>query len=286
MRRTREPVRTQSMLFTIFGDYVYMRNPGAEIWIGSLIKLLGALGFSEQAVRLALSRMCRKGWLKRTRFGVKSFYSLGARGLALMKESEKRIFPHFQCNRTWDGLWRLVIYSVPEKKKRARELLRKELAWRGYGALSNGIWISPYDYRPEIERTAREFGIESSVQFFTANYQGLIPSEELVRRCWDLDRVNERYRQFLEKYQPKYAELEQRLASQKLSPEESFVERVLIVHEYRKFPFVDPGLPAELNPAGWLGEKAAQLFEAYRQLLTSNAHLYFDAVNETRFASN
>ncbi|MFQ5409125.1 MAG: phenylacetic acid degradation operon negative regulatory protein PaaX, partial [Anaerolineales bacterium] len=64
--------RTQDLIFTLFGDYLAAR--GDDIWIGSLIEILGALGVSEQAVRSTVSRMARKGWLSSTKCGRNSFY--------------------------------------------------------------------------------------------------------------------------------------------------------------------------------------------------------------------
>ncbi len=39
-----------------------------------------------------------------------------------------------------------------------------------------------------------------------------------------------------------------------------FAVRSELVHEWRKFLFVDPGLPAELLPADWPGTDAVTLF--------------------------
>ena len=41
---------------------------------------------------------------------------------------------------------------------------------------------------------------------------------------------------------------------------ECFVERTKLVHEYRKFLFVDPGLPEELLPEKWLGSQFIIIF--------------------------
>jgi len=35
-----------------------------------------------------------------------------------------------------------------------------------------------------------------------------------------------------------------------------------LVHEWRRFPFLDPRLPAQLLPGNWSGAKAADLFHA------------------------
>ena len=42
--------------------------------------------------------------------------------------------------------------------------------------------------------------------------------------------------------------------------EASFAARFRLVHEWRKFLFADPGLPAELLPRDWPGAPAAELF--------------------------
>lgn len=92
---------TRSMIFTIFGDYI--RHYGNEIWIGSLIKLLEAFGHNEQAVRVAVSRMSKQGWLKSERHGNKSFYSLTEQGKVPMKEAARRIYK--EPLPKWDGTW-------------------------------------------------------------------------------------------------------------------------------------------------------------------------------------
>ena len=46
---TRRAARTQFLIFTLFGDYILSREGWA--WTGSLIRLLGLLGVSSQAVR-------------------------------------------------------------------------------------------------------------------------------------------------------------------------------------------------------------------------------------------
>ena len=36
--------------------------------------------------------------------------------------------------------------------------------------------------------------------------------------------------------------------------------QIHLVHAWRRFPFLDPHLPAELLPDGWAGARAAALF--------------------------
>ncbi len=76
---------TQSMIFTIYGDYI--RHYGNQIWVGSLIRLVKEFGHNEQAVRVAVSRMVKQGWLVSEKQGNKSFYSLTPRGVERMEEA-------------------------------------------------------------------------------------------------------------------------------------------------------------------------------------------------------
>ncbi len=62
------------------------------------------------------------------------------------------------------------------------------------------------------------------------------------------------------------------------SPEDCFERRFELVHAYRAFPASDPFLPAELLPEGWLGDRAATLFETYHAVLAEPAESYIQSV--------
>src|SRR5512136_858464 len=118
-------IRPRAAMLTLYGDYVQYR--GAEIGIGSLIKLLGNFELSEQSVRSAVSRMCRAGLLKVRHNGLKSYYSLTEDGIDLLKEGERRIFE--RKSSSWDGYWSVIVYFIPEEQREARDTLRQELSW-------------------------------------------------------------------------------------------------------------------------------------------------------------
>src|SRR5258706_14832706 len=83
-------VRTQFLIFTLFGDYILPR--GGAIWASSLLALLDLLGVSERAARSALSRMASRGWLIARKQGRRSQYSLTAQGRLLLARSQRRMF--------------------------------------------------------------------------------------------------------------------------------------------------------------------------------------------------
>jgi len=174
--------RPQSTILTLYGDYI--RHRGGEIGIGSLVKLLTNFGLSEQAIRSAVSRMCRMGLLRARRTGHKSFYSLTAKGNNLLTKGAQRIFE--RRNGQWDGTWNIVTYSIPEKNRKARDHLRIELNWMGYGVLGEATWISPYDLTKEVEELVENLRLKEYIQIFQAKHQGFTNPQKIVSRCWDL----------------------------------------------------------------------------------------------------
>lgn len=266
---------SQGMIFTLYGDYIRYR--GGEIWTGSLIKLLKHLGMSEQAVRSALSRMWKKGWLKRRRVGRRSYYSLTKKSQRLLAAGAQRIFEPEEGQ--WSGDWYVVTYSIPEEKRRQRNKLRRQLTWMGCGAFNTAIWISPYDVTSNVLEVSGRLGIEQHVQVFRAQHLGFADAQELVARCWDLDRINGQYAVFMEKYQPMLERDKERLENWiDVDPAECFTTRFMLLHEYREFPFVDPHLPPELLPSDWLSVRATELFKEYYALLTAKANQFVDSV--------
>ena len=271
-------LRPQSAMLTLYGDYILNRE--AEIGIGSLIKLLSNFGLSEQAIRSAVSRMCRAKLLKARRTGQKSYYSLTKDGHRLLTEGAQRIFQ--RKNSHWEETWNIVTYSIPEQRRKARDRLRLELNWMGYGTLGEATWISPYDLTKEVEDLAERLKIRDCVQIFQAKNQGFTDAKKIVSLGWDLSRIHDKYASFIEKYQPKLENHLRRLrAGEAIEPSECFVERFGLIHEYRKLPFFDPDLPKELLPENWLRPKAAALFQEYHGLLADKANEYFDSVSES-----
>src|SRR5207237_35500 len=83
-----------------------------------------------------------------------------------------------------------------------------------------------------MRQLVESMGITDCVEFFTANHAGASDDRELAARCWDLVGLNRRYESFLQKYEPLLRDLERR---DDVAPSECFVQRFLLIHEYRKF---------------------------------------------------
>lgn len=66
----------------------------------------------------------------------------------------------------WDQLWRLVIFDIPEEKKRERDALAGKLKQLEFYPMQKSVFIHPYECKNEIEFIIEIFNLRSYVRFF------------------------------------------------------------------------------------------------------------------------
>ena len=65
----------------------------------------------------------------------------------------------------WDGEWRVVIFDIPERFKKAREALRMKLKDLGFLELQKSVLVLPYECEDEIDFIVEVFLIRPFVRF-------------------------------------------------------------------------------------------------------------------------
>jgi len=269
----RPTVRTQFLIFTLFGEFILAR--GGSIWTSDLLSLLHHLDVGEHAARNTLSRMSRRGWLVARKEGRRSQYSLTPRGWALLLQGEKRIFE--PPLKEWDGMWHIVVVSLPEEKRRLRRVFRIRLAWLGFAPLTPNTWISPHDRKAEVLAICNELEIQDHVELFSGMHLGPSQDQNLVKQCWDLPKLKSKYQEFLKQFEKDYDKCKSN-GKEPLAPDFCFVQRFWLTYRFQYFPREDPNLPAALLPSDWIGFKARQLFDDYHRLLENPANQFVDDV--------
>ena len=236
----------RGLLFTVLGELVLPH--GGLAWTSALIDVLGRLGVEEKAARQAVMRTGADGWLTSERIGRRSRWRLTARAEQLLTEGTERIYGFRGATAHWDGQWVLVLARVAESDRAARHLLRTRLRWAGFGSPVPGVWISTHAERAaEARALLAQSAAFDDAQVFVARHHGGGDLESFVAQAWDLPAIEQNYRDFLESFASA-------AASDPLS------RLVDLVHAWRAFPWRDPGLPRELLPARWSGQRAAALF--------------------------
>ncbi|MGM9471444.1 PaaX family transcriptional regulator [Pseudarthrobacter sp. YS3] len=250
--------KPRALILDLFGDY--LRYAGGEVRLADITELLAVFDVEAATVRVNLSRLRKEGWFTTRRVGRETLYALTPHLLEILDEGRERIFR--RRDEHWEGRWTMAIYQVPESERAVREQLRKQLAWHGFGQLSPSTWLSPHDLMLEVREIAAEHPL-AKVDALWCGTDDLQEDRELAGRCWDLDQLGADYRQFIRTY----SAFNNEAGNARRDGREALLERMRIIGDFRRFPFRDPYLPLELQPAEWPSSEAYQLFGAvHRQL--------------------
>ncbi|MFI7613779.1 hypothetical protein ACIBP6_21375 [Nonomuraea terrae] len=123
-------MRPPSVILTFLGDHVY----GRDICVSSrtFIDAFARVGISEEATRSALTRMVRRGLLRRTRAGRRMHFGLTPASTEVLRDGERRIWHSGVVNDADEDRWTLIGFSLPESWQRQRHELRSRLVWAGF----------------------------------------------------------------------------------------------------------------------------------------------------------
>jgi len=271
--------RPRHLIVTVYG--LYARSAGGWLSVAALIRLLADLGVDEPAVRSAISRLKRRGILESKRQNGQAGYELSTEAVAILGEGDARIFRRERATLA-DG-WLLAVFSVPESERHRRHVLRSELTRLGFGMAAPGVWIVPAHRDDTTAGMLRRLGLDAYADLFHANHFAFGDLVQKVRRWWDLDELERHYQQFLRSHEPALKRWRRRTATPggasgvgcaDGSPDidrAAFADYVRALTDWRRLPYLDPGLPAELLPEGWAGVRAAEMFFALRSRLAEPA---------------
>lgn len=119
----------------------------------------------------------------------------------------------------------LAVFSVPESERQKRHVLRTQLARLGFGIAAPGLWIAPADLRDAASCVLRRYELADYADLFHAEHLAFGDLRTKVAQWW-----------------------------------EAFADYVRMLTDWRRLPYLDPGLPAELLPKNWNGTVAAEMF--------------------------
>src|SRR5438477_4551087 len=255
-------MQARSALFDLYGDH--LRSRGGYAPVAALVRLLAVLDIAAPAVRTAVSRMVRQGWLMPVTTDAGRGYQLTERASRRLDEAANRIY-RLRPPQAWDGRWSIALVSHTPNRTR-RERVQRGLEYLGYRQLHPDGWIAPRP-APELGSVTAAEGVH--VTHFLGHLDG--DEAELVQRLWQPRELGATYQQWLD-------EAHALVSAAGPDPDEAtaFAVRSTLLHEWRKFLFRDPGLPAELLPADWPGRVAAAYFDAQSGRLLPAASAYVD----------
>ena len=119
-------------------------------------------------IRTAAGRIVAKGqamWIEKKGKKYLRITNLGRRELAL---EQAKVALTAQKKR-WDGRWRMVVFDIPERRRKVRGRLREVMQEVGFVRMQDSVWVYPYDCEDFIALLKTELKIGKDALYAIAD---------------------------------------------------------------------------------------------------------------------
>lgn len=156
----------------------------------------------------------------------------------------------------WDGLYRIITYEIPEKKRALRDSLRREISGWGLGPWHRSFWLTPHPITESLEALISRNDYGEYIQAFEGK-PVVGDLKILIEKVWGISEIEKEYRAVFKQWH-------EFLSDQTLDKPEKMKK---IVNKYIEILKKDPGLPQEMVSQNWIGSEAWSIFQEMRRIL-------------------
>lgn len=132
--------------------------------------------------RTAAGRLVAKGQAKWVERDGKKYLRLTEAGHKALAFEQSKVALQNQ-KKKWDGRWRMVVFDIPERRRRVRIRLRAYMTEVGFVRLQDSVWVYPYDCEDFIALLKAELKIGKDVLYAIAD---TIEHDKGIRKHFDL----------------------------------------------------------------------------------------------------
>jgi len=166
-KKTKNNPNTFKILAEWLKDFAFDAAGAAEAFLlsaGSSRLMMRRMRLNSREYQSAIYSLKKSGYIKRTNEDQFLITPKAIKKIRMLKveESDWR-------QKEWDGRWRIVVFDIPEPKRRERNILRSLLKRKGFIGLQNSVFISPYADFNQLALIRRDLKIEKYVSFFSAD---------------------------------------------------------------------------------------------------------------------
>ncbi|GAA2997706.1 PaaX family transcriptional regulator C-terminal domain-containing protein [Streptosporangium longisporum] len=257
----------QHLLTTLLGEY--LDSSDADLPSMAVVAMLGEFGISESSARAALSRLTRRGLIAVRGTGRPPVYHLTPRAIARHRSRMDHFLGFGARPPRWTGDWVTVSFSIPQSGQAPRHTVRKALGALGFARLYDSVWIRPGSDSGPVTQALHDIlddvdGSRWSVMHARFDQEA---GPHGPAAAYDLAGLASAYEAFI----ARYAELRVAVRDGEVDATRALVARTSVMDSWRRFPDIDPDLPAHLLPAPWPRQAARDLMLEIHSALGSLA---------------
>lgn len=260
----------RSLLISVLGQWVGPND--TPVWTATLVGALEALGIESRAARQAVNRTAADGWLEGESVGRYTRWRLTSSGRRMIGSAVPRVQRSIVAEEKWDGTFLLLTLTGTARDRESRERLAVGLDFEGFGTLGAGTWVAVGEgSREGAEVVLSACGLQDEALLFHATtVEGAETPAEVVAMAWDLGTAAAAHEAFVSEFEDAVP----------ADDAEAFALRTRMAHEWRHILSVDPSLPPELLPEGWIGTRARKVFQRQFSQWANAATSYYIRLSE------
>ena len=262
-----------SLAVTIFGDCISLY--GGNVWLGSLVSTMERFKLNSRQIRTAVFRLVQNGWLESERFGRRSIYGLSALGIQDYGRATSQIYR--SKYKPWNGQWTILACNKEDFFDYAN--FRKQLYWLGFGELHGGTFVHPNLDIVAFNQLVAEFRVVDQIATWDGQLTSTLEGSSVLLEAWDFTDLRVRFEKFLSRFSVLMSDMSEEEWS---VPVNSFVVRVLLIHEYRRILLQVADLPEEIFPENWPGMAAMSLAKIIYSKVSAPSQLFVSRNLENR----
>lgn len=122
----------------------------------------------KERFRRELYRLKQQGFVKKYLAGKSDYLELTQKGQKLIK---KYLIEGLEIRapQKWDKKWRIVIFDIPNDKRKMRDVLRNKLQTIGFFELQESVYVFPFDCQNEISFLKNMYFLRPYIQYIVAD---------------------------------------------------------------------------------------------------------------------
>lgn len=128
-----------------------------------LLEMTGINARLRYQTKTVLGKLKHKGEIEFVEQNGKKYVRLTERGECALELSGERLAK--SKPKKWDGRYRLVMFDIPERRKRTRDSLRFKMSEVGFLRVQDSAWVYPYDCEEFIALLKAELRIGKDVLY-------------------------------------------------------------------------------------------------------------------------
>lgn len=151
--------------------------------------------FKKQTISSSLGRLSAKGLINKNAQDKKIYYKINQSGTSFIDKQLEYI--KYLNIKSYPENWNMIIFNIPEKQRKHRDELRRQLVNHGFGRLHDSLWFSKFDFAKQISEILIEMQIQKNVLFIKTDKLNTNDNKNIIDRLyWDWEKIEKNYNHF------------------------------------------------------------------------------------------